>query len=327
MLKSQPIMKRHPANPILTPQMVPYPASLVFNAGVCMYQGRYVMVFRDDYGWDGVNMPGSYIGLAYSDDGVKWDIQPKPCMEWMDDEVERIYDPRLTVIDGRVYMCFALDTKHGLRAGIAVTEDFDQFDILHLTTPDNRNMVLFPEMINGMYMRLERPFPVYSRGSDRFDIWCSDSPDLAYWGNSKLVLGVEDIPFSNNKIGPGAQPVKTDRGWLCLIHSVDLDTSRGMNGWAKKPWQKRYCAGVMLLDLEDPSRVIGLSKEPLLVPETDYETKGGYRNDVIFPTGCLLEDSGEVKIYYGAADTTICLATCQLDELLDLCKPVDIKHS
>ena len=101
-----------------------------------------------------------------------------------DEEVSRAYDPRLTVLDGRCYMCFAVDTKHGLRGGIAVTEDFEKFEVLSLTVPDNRNMVLLPRKIGGKYVRLERPFPVYSRGGqDRFDTWISDSPDLKYWGN------------------------------------------------------------------------------------------------------------------------------------------------
>ena len=219
-------------------------------------------------------------------------------------------------------MCFAVDTKHGIRGGIAVTEDFEKFEILSMTVPDNRNMVLFPEKIGGKYIRLERPFPVYGRGGkDRFDIWISDSPDLMYWGNSKLLLGVEDVPYANDKIGPGAPPVKTPKGWLTTFHAVDIDPYRGKNGW-EPFWKKRYCAGIMLLDLEDPSKKIGLYKEPLLAPEADYEISGGFRNHVIFPGGMILEDDGEVKIYYGAADTVECLATAHVDDLIKLCKPV-----
>ncbi|MDZ4200437.1 MAG: glycoside hydrolase family 130 protein, partial [Kiritimatiellia bacterium] len=231
------------------------------------------------------------------------------------------YDPRLTVLDGRVYMCFATNTRHGLRAGIAVTDDFSKFDILHLTTPDNRNMVMFPEKISGLYVRLERPFPVYSRGGkDRFDAWLSASPDLRYWGDSELVLAVEDVPFANDKVGPAAQPVRTKQGWLTTFHAVDRDdATRGKNGWEAQ-WTKRYTAGIMLLDLEDPSKIIGMSKQPLIAPEAPYETSNGYRNDVIFPGGMILEDSGEVKIYYGAADTVECLATAHVDDLLALCK-------
>src|SRR5690606_2871971 len=146
---------------------------------------------------------------------------------------------------------------------------------------------------------------------DRFDIWLSDSPDLRYWGNSHLLLGVEEVPFANDKIGPAAPPVLTEQGWLTLFHAVDIDRSRGKNGWEEK-WQKRYTAGIMLLDLDDPRRIVGISAAPLLVPEASYEISGGIRNHVIFPGGMILEDSGEVKIYYGAADTVECLATADV---------------
>lgn len=322
-LYSSPLVRRHPANPILKPGDVPYGPAMVFNAGVAKFQGRYVMVFRNDYGdsaKETIEPHGTTnLGLAFSRDGVSWEVQPAPCWSWRDEEVIRVYDPRLTVIDGRCYMCFAVDTKHGLRGGIAVTDDFCRFEVLSLSVPDNRNMVLFPEKIGGRYVRLERPFPVYSRGGvDRFDMWMSDSPDLAYWGRSRLVLAVEQVPFANDKVGPGAPPVKTSKGWLTTFHAVDLDPNRGKNGW-ESAWRKRYTAGIMLLDLEDPSKIAGLSRAPLLAPEAAYETQGGFRNHVVFPGGMILEESGEVKIYYGAADTVECLATADVNDLVRLC--------
>lgn len=322
-LQSSPVIHRHPANPILAPKDIPYHPAMVFNAGVTKFQGKYVMVFRNDYGNEAEQtiLPHetTNLGLAFSDDGVNWQPASAPCWSWHDEEVIRVYDPRLTVIEGRCFMCFAVDTKHGLRGGIAVTEDFSRFEVLSLSVPDNRNMVLFPERIGGKYVRLERPFPVYSRGGqDRFDTWISDSPDLRYWGNSKLLLTVEQVPFANDKVGPGAPPVRTEKGWLTTFHAVDLDPKRGKNGW-EEAWKKRYTAGIMLLDLEDPSRIIGMSPSPLLVPEAAYEIEGGFRNHVIFPGGMLLEDSGEVKIYYGAADTVECLATADVNDLIRLC--------
>lgn len=320
-LVSSSVIKRHPNNPVLSAKDVPYSAALIFNAGVAKFNGRYVMLFRNDYGsLENQTLAGTNIGLAFSDDGVKWEVQPKPCFAWHDEEVLRGYDPRLTVIDGRCYVCFAVDTKHGVRGGIAVTDDFDRFDILSLSVPDNRNMVLFPEKVGGSYVRLERPMPVYSRGRDRFDTWLSDSPDLCYWGNSQLVLSVEDVPFANDKTGPGAPPIRTERGWLTTFHAVDIDRSRGKNGW-DAAWQKRYTAGIMLLDLDNPAIVIGLCRTPLLAPEASYETEGGYRNQVIFPGGMILEDCGEVKIYYGSADTVECLATADVHDLIALCVP------
>ncbi len=314
------MLKRHPANPVLSHKDVPFDAALIFNAGVVKYQGRYVMVFRNDYfkTWDDAgSFSHTNIGLAFSKDGVKWEVQPKPCFSLKDSEITRAYDPRLTVIDGKCVMCFAVDTKHGVRGGVAVTEDFERFDIKSISVPDNRNMVLFPEKIGGKYFRLERPMPVYSRGKDRFDIWSSDSPDLSYWGNQQLVLGVEQVPFADDKIGPAAPPVKTKKGWLTTFHAVDRDETRGKNGWEAK-WTKRYHAGIMLLDLEQPWKVVGICKKPIIQPKEKYECDG-FRNDVIFPGGMILEDSGEVKIYYGASDTYECLATAHVDDLVKLC--------
>ena len=319
--KSSSVIKRHPANPILTAQDIPYKSALIFNAGVTKYNGKYVMVFRNDYGSaEKQKLAGTNLGLAFSENGIKWQVEPQPCFELTDDEIKSVNDPRLTVINGRCYICFAVIGRHGIRGGIAVTEDFYNYEILHISLPDNRNLVLLPEKINGKYVRLERPFANYLRDKiDSFDIWISDSPDLKYWGNSQLLLKATDIPYCNDKIGPGTPPVKTDKGWLTVFHTVDVDSSRGKNGWEER-WDKRYCAGVMLLDLKNPKKIIGFSKEPLIAPEATYETEGGFRNNVIFPCAMILENSGEVKIYYGAADTVECLAMADVNDLLNLCQ-------
>jgi len=348
------VLKRHPQNPLLRASDVPYPCSLLFNAGVAKFQGRYVMVFRNDYGartgaeflereekgqprFDGTNL-----GLALSDDGISWEVQPVPCITLEkarelitplmpakdpDQELHRFYDPRLTVIDERVYMCFAIDTAHGLRGGVAVTDDFDHWEVLSASVPDNRNMVLFPEKMGGHFYRFERAVNTFGGlwlNPDQAMMWCSRSPDLRHWGFSQHVLATEDIPFANSKMGPGAPPVKTDKGWLTTFHGVWQDDTRGKNGWERK-WPKIYMAGLMLMDLEEPWKIIGFSEKPLLYPETWYETGeghpegtpfDGFRNHVIFPGGMILEDSGEVKLYYGAADTVECLATAHVDDLL-----------
>lgn len=321
---SSDILRRYAGNPVLAASDVPYASDLVFNAGVAKFGGRYVMVFRNDYGWRGRpdGFEGTNLGLAFSDDGLHWRVEERPCWQWHDDEVVRVYDPRLTVLDGKCWITFALDTRHGVRGGLGVTDDFENFEIVHLTAPDNRNIVLLPRLIEGELVRLERPMPVYSRaGRDRFDIWLSRSPDGRRWASPELVLAVEDVPFANDKIGPAAPPVWAERGWLTTFHAVRRDESREKNGWEDR-WQKQYFAGIMLLDPNNPSKVIGLSRRPLIAPEAAYETEGGFRNDVVFPTGMILEDDGEVRIYYGAADTVMCLATAQLDELLSLCEPV-----
>ncbi|MBP3704063.1 MAG: glycoside hydrolase family 130 protein [Clostridia bacterium] len=327
--KSSPVIHKLD-KPILTASDIPYEASLIFNAGVIKHNGKYVMIFRNDYGCtqeefenEGKFFTGTSVGVAISDNGVdNWVVMDKPLIDSKDyagTEISRLYDPRIMKIEGQLYLCLAMDTKHGLRGVIAtLSETLDSFEILSATAPDNRNMVLFPEKINGMYCRLERPMPVYSRGRDRFDTWFSDSPDLRYWGNTQLVFGVEDVPFANDKVGPAAPPIKTDKGWLTLIHAVDRDESRGKNGW-EASWKKRYAAGIMLLDLEDPTKVIGISKKPLIAADLPYENEGGFRQDVIFPCGMVLEDDGEVKLYYGASDTVTCLATADVNDLIALC--------
>ena len=195
--------------PVLTKDDVPYEASLVFNAGVVKYRGQYVMVFRNDYGPTEETYPDvrfkTSMGVATSDDGINWKVRNDTIFDNKNrlptDELKRYYDPRITIIDDKPYLCMAMDTRHGVRGCIAeLDEDFKTIKILSASAPDNRNMVLFPEKIDGKYVRLERPFPVYSRGGkDRFDLWLSKSPDLVYWGETELVLAVEDVPYANEK--------------------------------------------------------------------------------------------------------------------------------
>jgi beta-1,4-mannooligosaccharide/beta-1,4-mannosyl-N-acetylglucosamine phosphorylase len=332
------VLQRHPSNPVLRAGQVPYPCTLVFNAGVIKHQGRYVMVFRNDFGREGDPVfDGTNTGLATSADGVKWEVAPRPLLDidqvraqfkrvlghrYAPGFVSRIYDPRLTVIEGRVYMCFAIDTAHGICGGVATTEDFASFSWLSVSSPDSRNMVLFPEKIGGRFARLERPFPVYMRqDSEAFPIWLSESPDMVFWGRNRPVLGPDEVPFANSKIGPAAPPIRTSRGWLATIHGVFADPGLRLAGWEPRGWHKRYYAGLMLLDAGNPSRVIGLSRKPILSPEADYEVNG-FRGSVVFPCGMILEDSGEVKLYYGAADTSVALATAHVDDLVSLCEPL-----
>lgn len=329
-------IKRYENNPLLSAADLAYPSSLVFNAGITRFRGQYIMVFRNDVGFSKENGRGDIyinLGIALSDDGKNWRPAPKPWLETtnLHHEVTRFYDPRLTVIDDQCYICFAVDTPFGVCGGIGrIGDDFSQVEILSISTPENRNMVLFPEKINGKFVRLERPFPEYSLGyREKFDIWCSTSADGREWGDSRLVLASADVPFSNCKIGPAAPPVRTEKGWLTTFHAVWKDTAKELDCWfaanGNHPWHKAYYAGIMLLDLDDPSRVIGMRRTPLLAPKEKYELEG-FRGSVIFPGGMILEDDGEVKIYYGSADTVECLATAHVDELLAMCEPVELDH-
>ncbi len=328
------MIKRYEKNPLLSAADLSYPSTLVFNAGVTKYRGKYVMIFRNDVGFSPANGGKNYsnLGIAFSRDGRKWHPSPRPWLEitGCHPEITRIYDPRLTVIEGRCYICFAISTRAGVCGGIGViAEDFSSLEVLSISTPDNRNMVLFPEKINGRFVRLERPFPEYSIGfKEHFDIWISSSENGRDWGDSRLLLSHHDVPFCNSKIGPGAPPIRTEKGYLTTFHAVWKDAAKNLDCWEYVPgatWNKIYYGGIMLLDLHDPTRVIGLCKTPLLTPRANYEVKG-FRGSVIFPGGMILEDNGEVKIYYGAADTVECLASAHVDELLAMCEPFTPDH-
>lgn len=329
---SAPFLKRHPDNPVLTKDDVPYPSHLVFNCSVLEENDGYLMIFRNDV-FAQYGVPGrteTDFGLAHSEDGVNWEVEPKPVFDYRSETVSRVYDPRLIRLDGRYVLTCCAQTPKGPRAATFVTDDLRDFELIELSLPASRNTLLFPEKIAGKYWRLERPFwqgpdaYAYYYGKwfgPTFDIWVSSSPDMEHWGHYKLLIETDQIPYANIKIGPGAPPIRTEEGWLLLIHGVDFDASRGKNGWEDR-WPQRYHAGVALLDREDPTRLIGLGRTPLITPEAKYEVAGGYRNNVVFPMTGLVQPDGNVMIYYGAADAVIALATAPLDELLELCEPI-----
>jgi beta-1,4-mannooligosaccharide/beta-1,4-mannosyl-N-acetylglucosamine phosphorylase len=157
-------------------------------------------------------------------------------------------------------------------------------------------------------------------GAGRFGVWLSRSPDLRYWGDTRFVGNQDLFPFANDKVGPGPPPILTDAGWLCILHAVDHDPAAGKRGW-ETTWQRTYHAAVVMLDRDDPSRILAVADEPLLSPDpaVRYEADG-YRSDVVFPSGAVVVDNGgtdELWIYYGAADTTIALATAPIDQVVD----------
>ena len=258
-LKTSPVITRYAGNPILSKADIPYEADLVFNAGCTRHDGRYVLMFRNDYGRH--LGPGQVekraLGIAFSDDGYHWTAQPAPVDVARNPFFRTAYDPRLVTLEGQVYTCFCFN-EHGTRGAIAVTEDFQQWEMVSTTQPGNRNLVLFPEKIGGKYYRLERPMEFLYGGEERFDMWISASPDLRYWGDYRMLLSVDDVPWANMKIGPSTPPLRTEQGWLVLFHAVDIDKSRTWGRWQE--WCQRYTVGIMLLDLEDPTRIIGMAR-------------------------------------------------------------------
>lgn len=315
----------HRKGPVLTCERVPYDCALVFNAGVVRRKNDYVMLFRNDYAFSkkdfddfyaGIadnRVPKTNLGAAFSPDGITWTVYEKPVFSLSGNGITRAYDPRITALEDGFGVCFAVDSDAGIRGGVAVTRDFLNFEIKSISVPVNRNMVLFPEKIEGEYVRLERPFLVNGMGHS---IWLSRSPDLIHWGRSELVLDCFALPYANLKIGPSAQPIKTPHGWLTLFHTVETQDYT-FNSW-QRDWNRCYYGGVMLLDLKDPAKILALADRPLLVPEETYEMEG-FRGGVIFPGGLIAEPDGTAKIYYGAADTVECLAEAKIDDLVDFC--------
>lgn len=312
-------VKRFPENPVLSAEMVPYESTNTHNCGVIRYGDGFVMLFRNDAreSQENPNNCVSRIGIADSADGVTWVVRDTPTNIFDN-------DPRITEFDGTYY----ISTAHEGGAATYTTTDFVTFEPFEISMPVTRNQVIFPEKIGGRYFRLERPMwqpnmPYNNTGTapggwigSTWDIWIQESMDLEYWGKPTLLLETGQLDYANVKIGGGAPPIRTREGWLCLIHGDDVDPRRGKNGW-EPTWFGRYHCGTMLLDLEDPRKVIAYSRTPLLTPETPHELQGGYRNNVVFVTSAYVNDQGELIIYYGAADTYVCMARAPLDDVLE----------
>ena len=219
-------------------------------------------------------------------------------------------------------MSFCFENQHSERPGIARWRGVGtDFDAVCIGLPQQRNMILWPEKVNGYYMRLERPMVLYN---EPFNIWYSKSPDLKFWGDGDLLLGVEDVPYANLKLGGGAPPIKTDRGWLLIFHAVDSDPDRATDTLGVKGWCRRYTCGAALFDLADPTKLIAITRQPLLVAETDYELDPAqsFVSNTIFPCGAvIMEDGKTLRIYYGSGDYSTNLAETTLDELWSVMTP------
>ncbi len=298
-------IKRYEHNPILTRDDVPYEVATVHNAGVTKYNGEYVMLFRSH------KMNGrSILGLARSTDGFHFTVDEKPFLEpassgvFAEYEAFGIEDPRITCIDGEYLITYSAYSKHGVRIGLARTIDWQKVErIAFITEADYRNVVIFPEKFNGRYARLDRPHSDISPWS----IWISYSHDLRYWGDAELIMKPEPYHWDEMKIGPGAPPIKTSRGWLSIYHGV-FPTMDG----------NIYRLGVALHHLNDPSKILGVGDDWILQPEDPWEVTG-YVHNVVFSCGAVPEDDGNVKIYWGGADTVMCAGTARLNDLVDLC--------
>ncbi len=291
-------------NPILTLEDIPFRCNTVFNGTPVKVDGTYYLIIRVE-GQQGY----SFFTLAHSGDGLHFEVEPQPCMlpateePWKTWEQNGIEDPRLTIIDGKYYIMYTAVSQHGHYIALAETEDFHNYNrIAIVSEPANKDGVLFPEKINGLYARLDRPY-----GHEIGCIWVSYSPDLIHWGKSEFVFAPRPRYWDQFRIGASVPPILTDRGWLQIYHGVKM-TSAG----------PIYRIGTIMLDRDNPAKVLGQCLEPLLSPRRSYERIGDVGN-VCFACGAIVEDDGEVKIYYGAADTSICVAMTTMDELIESC--------
>ena len=322
-------MKRHPNNPILTRESIPPipPALLdvtsVFNPGAVKDGEIYRLVLRVQS-----RSRETFLVMAESNDGVNFSVENKIVhfrgIENVTEKVFHIYDARVTPLEGRFYIMFAMDMQDGCQLGLGVTDDFKSFEFLGITSnEDIRNGVLFPEKIGGKYYRMDRPNKARHSGgpTSGSTIWLSSSTDLMNWDPvAPLING--RFHYCDEYIGSGPPPVKTRKGWLHVYHGV-----AGHFGSANI-----YQGGVMLLDLDDPSKVLGRCRCNILEPREIWELAGQVPN-VTFPSGMIVEsfdadgfakEDSEVKIYYGAADTVVGLVTTTISELIDAALEGDI---
>ena len=296
------IMWRSSANPIIDRYAIPSSNS-IFNSAVVPFEDGYAGVFRCDNKAVQMNI---YAG--FSKDGINWQIENDPIKfqpgntDMIDSDYK--YDPRVTWIDDRYWITWC-NGYNGPTIGIGYTFDFKTFyQCENACLPFNRNGVLFPEKIDGKYAMLSRPS---DNGHTPFgDIFISYSPDMKFWGEHRCVMKVtpfEESAWQCLKIGAGSVPLKTKDGWLMFYHGV----IRTCNGY-------RYSMGAVLLDLNKPDKVLYRTRDYLLAPAAPYELTGDVPN-VVFPCAALC-DGKRIAVYYGAADTTVCMAFGYLDEII-----------
>lgn len=303
------IITRYEKNPILKPEDMPFDCFAVYNGGAIKIGDEYIVMTRAE---DATRK--SHAWVVRGTDGMNFTPDPEP-VKFVAEDMEKYqeyaakawYDPRINLVENdgekEYFITYAAAGKYGCRVGLGKTTDFKVVE--HISFPlhiQNRNGVLFPEKIDGMYVMLHRP-----ESSAGGAMWISRSPDLKFWGDTEVVTSHQSGLWDSLKIGAGAPPIKTDAGWLVIIHAVCGNCAGHY-----------YTMGTVLLDLDNPYKMLGRSKGCVMRPEANYEQTGFVPN-VIFPTGAILEDDGQVKIYYGTADNYECMAMASIDELVQTC--------
>lgn len=245
----------------------------------------------------------SHFRIARSKDGLNFQIDETPAMTPANEyEMFGIEDPRITLIDDTYYINYSCCAPLGITTCLASTKDFKNFT-RHgvIFTPDNKDVAIFPQKINGKYYAFSRPA---SEEYEKRELWIAESPDVVCWGNHKRIMSVSNDGWENGRIGCGAVPFLIDEGWLEIYHAADADN--------------RYCLGAALLDKNEPWKVLKKTPAPIMEPKEDYEVHGFYGN-VVFNCGVLFEED-IVKLYYGAADTSVAYAEIALEDILEKLK-------
>ncbi|MBP3761836.1 MAG: glycoside hydrolase family 130 protein [Ruminococcus sp.] len=291
---------RYSENPIINRNPLPNVAR-IFNSAVMPYQNEFIGVFRGEQK-NGVPM----IYLGRSKDALHWEFEPEK-IPFKDENGQDFmplyaYDPRLVKVDDTYYIIWCQD-MYGAAIGMAKTKDFKSFTrIENPFLPYNRNAVLFPRKINDKYIMLSRPC---DNGHTAFgDIFLSESKDMEYWGHHRHVMGRTESWWESLKIGGGAAPIETDKGWLIFYHGV----CNTCNGYV-------YSIGAAILDINEPSKVLHRCKDYVLTPEEWYEERGFVQN-VCFPCATLHDsETGRIALYYGCADSYVGTAFTTAEEI------------
>jgi predicted GH43/DUF377 family glycosyl hydrolase len=299
------VVRRWEGNPLLSADDIPFPCNTVFNAASVKVDGEYLLLLRVE------DLQGhSVFALARSDNGTDFTVEPEPVMTpstGQDDfaiyEHKGVEDPRITLLEGTYYIVYTAASDYGPRLALARTEDFRSFErIALISEPENKDGALFPRKVQGTYARLDRPM-VGGLGN----IWISYSDDLVNWGHSRVLMPVRGDCWDSWRVGASAQPIETRFGWLLIYHGVKSTSSGPI-----------YRLGAAMLDADDPARVLCRSSIPVLTPREYYERVGDVPN-VVFSCGAIMEDDEQIRIYYGAADTYICMGTVPLGDLMKFC--------
>jgi predicted GH43/DUF377 family glycosyl hydrolase len=248
----------------------------------------------------------SHLRLARSQDGIHFTVDEQP---WLApstlDEGFGIEDARITCIDNVYYVNYTAVSRYGVATALAVTSDFMSVERQGIIFPPaNRDVVIFPEQINGQFVCYHRPMPGMFGG---YHIWMAASPDLQHWGKHQRVLEAKPDGWESGRVGGGAPPIRTDAGWLSIYHAADR--------------RDRYCLGAFLTPYDEPNRIIAYSQTPIFSPEASYETSGFFPN-VVFTCGAVVQGD-QLRVYYGAADECIGLAEGSLSELVQKLQPVN----